>query len=64
MVELETLLSGVQIKLGLWAALLETSSSFPGLARFDFAALVEQSETELRTLREVHEWAARQCFLR
>jgi hypothetical protein len=64
LVELETLMSGVQSKLGLWAALLETSSSFPGLARFDFAALGEQAEAELRTLREIHDWAARQCFLR
>jgi hypothetical protein len=63
-VELETLMAGVQSKLGLWAALLETSSSFPGLARFDFAALAEQSEAELRTLMEIHDWAARQCFLR
>lgn len=64
LVELETLMSGIQSKLGLWATLLETSSSFPGLARFDFAALGEQSEAELRTLREIHDWAARQCFLR
>ena len=64
LVEVEALMSGVQSKLGLWAALLETSSSFPGLASFDFAALGEQSEAELRTLREIHDWAARQCFLR
>jgi hypothetical protein len=64
LVELEALMSGVQSKLGLWAALLETSSSFPGLAPFDFAALGEQSEAELRTLREIHDWAARQCFFR
>jgi hypothetical protein len=64
LVELEALMSGVQSKLGLWAALLETSSSFPGLAPFDFAALGEQSEAELRTLREIYDWAARQCFLR
>jgi hypothetical protein len=63
-VELETLMSGVQSKLGLWAALLETSPSFPGLARFDFAALGEQAEAELRILREIHDWAARQAFLR
>lgn len=62
--ELEALMSGIQSKLGLWAALLETSFAFPGLAHFDFAALAEQSESELRTLREVHDWAARQCFLR
>ena len=61
-VELEMLMSGVQSKLGLWAALLETSSSFPELAQFDFAYLAEQSEAELRTLREIHDWAARQCF--
>lgn len=64
LVELEALMSGVQAKVGLWAALLETSSSFPELARFDFAALGEQSEAELRTLRDIHDWAARQCFLR
>jgi hypothetical protein len=64
LVELETLMSGVQSKLGLWATLLETSSSFPGLARFDFAALGEQSEAELKSLREIHDWAARQCLLR
>jgi hypothetical protein len=64
LVELELLMSGVQSKLGLWAALLETSSSFPGLAHFDFAALGEQSEAELRTLREIHDWAASQCFRR
>lgn len=63
-VELEALMSGVQSKLGLWSALLETSSSIPGLARFDFAALGEQAEAELGILREIHDWAARQCFLR
>ncbi len=62
--ELEALMSGVQSKLRLWAALQETTGSLPGLARFDFAALCEQSVAELNTLGEIHEWAARQCFQR
>jgi hypothetical protein len=62
--ELEALMSGVQSKLRLWAALGEATASLPALADFDFAALREQSMAELSTLTEIHEWAARQCFLR
>ena len=60
--ELEALMSGVQSKQGLWAALQQATAWLPDLARFDFAALAQQSSSQLRTLGEIHEWAARQCF--
>jgi hypothetical protein len=60
--ELEALMSGVQSKQRLWAALQQATAWLPDLGRFDFAALSQQSSSQLRTLGEIHEWAARQCF--
>jgi hypothetical protein len=60
--ELEALMSGVQSKQRLWAALHQTTAWLPDLARFDFVALGQQSMSQLTILGEIHEWAARQCF--
>ena len=60
--ELEALMSGVQSKLRLWAALEEAAASLPEIGRFDFVALGEQSAAELHVLGEIHRWAAREVF--
>ena len=60
--ELEVLMSGVQSKQRLWAAMHQATAWLPDLARFDFASLGQQASSQLRTLEEIHEWAARQCF--
>ena len=62
--ELEALMSGIQSKQRLWTSLDLASASLPQLTRFDFPALQSQSQAQLATLGQVHEWAARQCFIR
>ena len=62
--ELEALMSGIQSKQRLWTSLELAAASLPQLTGFDFSALQGQSQAQLATLGQVHEWAARQCFIR
>lgn len=58
--ELEALMSGVQGKTRLWKTLASLAPTVPALAGFDFDKLERESQAQLATLGEVHEWAARQ----
>lgn len=55
--ELETLMSAVRGKQGLWVALRSAGPSHPEWSEFDFAALEERGSEQLETLARVHEWA-------
>ena len=55
--ELEALISGIQGKQRLWAALRIAAPSKPEWSDFDFAALEQQATEQSETLAQVHEWA-------
>ena len=55
--ELETLMSAVRGKQGLWVTLRAAAPSHPEWGDFDFAALEERGSEQLETLGRVHEWA-------
>ena len=55
--ELEALMSGVQGKQRLWAALRIAAPSRPEWSEFDFAALEQRASEQSEMLRQVHEWA-------
>ena len=55
--ELEALMSGIQGKQRLWAALNTAVPSHHEWSQFDFAALASRATDQSETLRQVHEWA-------
>jgi hypothetical protein len=55
--ELETLMSAVRGKQGLWVAMRSAAPSHPEWSEFDFAALEKRGGQQLETLEQVHEWA-------
>jgi len=55
--ELESLMSGVQAKQRLWAVLRLAVPLQPEWSRFDFEALERQGHTQLDRLGQIHEWA-------
>jgi len=55
--ELETLMSAIQGKQRLWAALRTAVPTHPEWSDFDFDALEKQGSEQTETLRQVHEWA-------
>lgn len=55
--ELETLMSAIRGKQGLWAALHAAASSHPEWSDFDFAALEKRASEQLEALEPIHEWA-------
>ena len=57
-IELETLMAGVQMKQRLWATLRLLTPARPELSVFDFTVLEARGSSQLETLTSVHEWAA------
>jgi hypothetical protein len=55
--ELETLMSAVRGKQGLWVTMRSAAPSHPEWSEFDFATLEKSGSEQLETLRRVHEWA-------
>jgi hypothetical protein len=55
--ELESLMSGVQAKQRLWAVLRLAVPLQPEWSQFDFEALERQGHTQLDRLGQIHEWA-------
>lgn len=55
--ELETLMSAIRGKQGLWAALHIAAPSHPEWSDFDFAALDRRGSEQVETLERVHVWA-------
>lgn len=55
--ELEAMMSGIQGKQRLWAALRIAAPSRPEWSEFDFAALEERAAEQAETLGQIHAWA-------
>lgn len=55
--ELEAMISGIQGKQRLWAALRIAAPSRPEWSEFDFAALEQRAAEQAETLGQIHAWA-------